>query len=85
MADFVPGYEASSLYGVGTPRSTPAHIVEKLNKEINAGLEDPKVAARLTDLGNTLVPGTPGDFGQFIEDDTQKWAKVVREGVMKVE
>ncbi|MSP80873.1 MAG: tripartite tricarboxylate transporter substrate binding protein [Rhodospirillales bacterium] len=78
VGEFVPGFEASSWGGICAPKSTPVEIITKLNKEINAGLADPQIMARLTDLGNTLVPGTPGDFGKFIADDTAKWAKVVK-------
>ena len=78
VGDFVPGYEASSWYGVGAPRNTPAEIVDKLNKEINAGLADPKIKARLADLGGTVFAGSPADFGKLIADETEKWAKVVK-------
>jgi tripartite-type tricarboxylate transporter receptor subunit TctC len=74
----VPGYEASGFVGIGAPRSTPAAIVEKLNKEINAALADPQMKARLADLGGTVIPGSPADFGRLIADDTEKWAKVVK-------
>ena len=77
MGDFVPGYEASVWYGVGAPKNTPAEIVDKLNKEINAGLADPKMKARLADLGGTLLAGSPADFGKLIADETEKWGKVV--------
>ena len=65
-------------YGVGAPKNTPAEIVEKLNKEINAALADPKMKARLADLGGTALPGSPADFGKLIADETEKWAKVVK-------
>ena len=78
IGDFVPGYEASSWFGVGVPKNTPPDIVEKLNKEINAGLADPKIKARLADLGGTRLPGSPADFGKLIADETEKWAKVVK-------
>jgi tripartite-type tricarboxylate transporter receptor subunit TctC len=78
IGDFVPGYEASSWFGVGVPKNTPPDIVEKLNKEINAGLADPKIKARLADLGGTLLPGSPADFRKLIADETEKWAKVVK-------
>ena len=78
MGDFVPGYEASAFFGVGAPKDTPAEIVGKLNKEINAGLADPKIKARLADLGGTVLPGTPADFGKLIADETEKWGKVVK-------
>ena len=85
MGDFVPGYEASAWYGVGAPKNTPAEIVEKLNKEINAGLADPKMKARLADLGGTVLAGSPADFGKLIADETEKWAKVIRAANIKAE
>jgi tripartite-type tricarboxylate transporter receptor subunit TctC len=78
VGDFVPGYEASAWYGIGAPRGTPDEIINKLNKEINAILTDPKSKARLTDLGASVIPGSPSDFGKLIADETDKWAKVVK-------
>jgi tripartite-type tricarboxylate transporter receptor subunit TctC len=78
VGDVVPGYEASQWYGVGVPRNTPVEIVEKLNKEINAGLADPKLKARLADLGGTTLPGSAADFARLIAEETEKWAKVVK-------
>jgi tripartite-type tricarboxylate transporter receptor subunit TctC len=78
VSELVPGYEASTWYGVGVPRSTPENLVEKLNNEINAALADPKVKARLVDLGGDPVPTTPVEFGKLIADETVKWGKVVR-------
>jgi tripartite-type tricarboxylate transporter receptor subunit TctC len=78
VGEFVPGYEASSWFGVGAPKATPAEIVEKLNKEINAALADPKMKARLADLGGTVLPGSPAEFGKLIADETEKWGKVVK-------
>jgi tripartite-type tricarboxylate transporter receptor subunit TctC len=78
VAEFVPGYEASIWFGVGAPKATPAEIVNKLNKEINAGLDDPKLKARLIDLGGTLLAGSPADFDKFIADETEKWGNVIR-------
>jgi tripartite-type tricarboxylate transporter receptor subunit TctC len=78
VADFVPGYESSQWYGVGAPKNTPVEIVEKLNKEINAALADPKMKARFADLGGTVLPGSPADFGKLIADETEKWGKVVK-------
>jgi tripartite-type tricarboxylate transporter receptor subunit TctC len=78
VADFVPGYEASAWFGMGVPKGTPAEIVNKLNSEINAGLADPKLKARLADLGGMLIPGTPADFGRLLAEETEKWAKVVK-------
>jgi tripartite-type tricarboxylate transporter receptor subunit TctC len=85
VADFVPGYEASFWDGIGAPKNTPAEIVDKLNKEINAALADPRMKARLADLGTTPVPGSPADFGQLIADETEKWAKVIRAANIKPE
>jgi tripartite-type tricarboxylate transporter receptor subunit TctC len=78
VGEFVPGFEASNWYGVGIPKNTPAEIIDKLNKEINAGLADPKMKARLADFGGTPLVGSPADFGKLIADDTEKWGKVVR-------
>ena len=78
VAEFVPGFEASAWYGIGAPKNTPTAIVEKLNKEINAGLADIKLRARLADLGGTVLPGSPAEFGKLIADETEKWAKVVK-------
>jgi tripartite-type tricarboxylate transporter receptor subunit TctC len=78
VAEFVPGYEASNWYGLGIPKNTPAEIIDKLNKEINAGLADPKLRARLADLGGTVLAGSPADFGKLIADETEKWGKVVK-------
>ena len=78
VADVLPGYEASAVYGVGAPRNTPVESVDKLNKEINAGLADPRIQAQLADLGGTVLPGTPADFAERIAEETQKWAKVVK-------
>jgi len=78
VGDFVPGYEASALQGIGAPKNTPADIVNKLNKEINAGLVDPKLKARFADLGAAVFPGSPSDFAKFIVTETEKWAKVIK-------
>ena len=78
MGDVVPGYEASQWYGVGVPKNTPVEIVERLNKEINAGLADPKLKAQLADLGGTILPGPAADFGKLIAEETEKWAKAVK-------
>ena len=85
MGDFVPGYEASAWLGIGAPRNTPAEIIDKLNKEINAGLADPKIKARLADLGGTVLAGSPADFGKLIADETEKWGKVIRAANIKPE
>jgi tripartite-type tricarboxylate transporter receptor subunit TctC len=78
VGEVVPGYEASQWYGVGVPKNTPVAIVEKLNKEINAGLANPKLKAQLADLGGTVLPGSAADFGKLIAEETEKWAKVVK-------
>src|SRR5262249_38433678 len=85
VADVVPGYEASAWYGIGAPRGMPAEIVDRLNREINAGLANPKIKARLVDLGGTIFAGTPAAFGQMIADDAEKWAKVIRFAGVKTE
>ena len=85
VGDFVPGYEASIWFGVGAPRNTPAEVVDKLNKEINAGLADPRIKAQLADLGGMTFAGSPGDFGKFIADETEKWAKVIKFAGIKAE
>jgi tripartite-type tricarboxylate transporter receptor subunit TctC len=85
VGDFVPGYEASGWYGIGAPRNTPPEIIEKLNKEINAALADPKLKGRLADLGGTVLPGSPADFGKLIADETEKWGKVIRAANIKAE
>jgi tripartite-type tricarboxylate transporter receptor subunit TctC len=85
VSDFVPGYEASFWTGVGAPKNTPAEIVNKLNKEINAALADPKMKARLADLGGTALSGSPADFGKFVADETEKSAKVVKFANIKPE
>jgi tripartite-type tricarboxylate transporter receptor subunit TctC len=78
VAESLPGYEASTFYGVGAPKVTPAEIVDKLNKEVNAALADPKMKARLADLGGVALPGSPAEFGKLIADETEKWAKVIK-------
>src|SRR6516165_8521612 len=78
VGDFVPGYEASALQGIGAPKETPAEIVDKLNREINAGLVDPKLKARFADLGAAVFPGSSSDFAKFIATETEKWAKVIK-------
>src|SRR5262245_7343856 len=78
VGEFLPGYEASAWSGMGAPRSTPAKIIDTLNKEINAALADPKMKARIADLGGTVLTGSPTDFGKFIADEIEKWAKVIR-------
>jgi tripartite-type tricarboxylate transporter receptor subunit TctC len=85
VGDFVLGYEASGFGGVGAPKNTPPEIVERLNQEINAGLADRKLGARLADLGGTVLPGSPADFGKLIAEETEKWAKVVKFAGIKAE
>lgn len=78
VGEFVPGYEASSIFGLGTAKNTPAEVIDKLNKEINTALADPKFKARLADLDGTVLGGSPDDFGKLIADETAKWGKVVK-------
>jgi tripartite-type tricarboxylate transporter receptor subunit TctC len=78
LAEFVPGYEASQWYGIGAPKSTPGEVIERLNKETNAVLADPKIKARLAELGASVLSGSPADFGKLIVDETAKWEKVVK-------
>ena len=85
LEEFVPGYEASQFQGLVAPKNTLADIVDKLNREINAGLADPKLKARFADLGLTVFPGSPADFGKLIADETEKWAKVIRAANIKPE
>jgi tripartite-type tricarboxylate transporter receptor subunit TctC len=85
VGDFLPGYEATAWYGIGVPRSTPAEIIDKLNKEINAGLADPRLRARLADLSGTVLAGSPADFGKLIADETEKWGKVIKFAGIKPE
>ena len=85
VGDFVPGYEASAWFGFGAPKNTPAEIIDRLNKEINAGLADAKLKAKLADLGGTMMVGSPADFGKFIGDETEKWGKVVKFAGIKLD
>jgi tripartite-type tricarboxylate transporter receptor subunit TctC len=78
VGDFVPGYETSAWQGVGAPKITPIEIIDRLNKEINAGLADPKIKTRVADIGGTVLAGSPADFGKLIADETEKWGKVVK-------
>ncbi len=78
VADFVPGYESSQWYGIGTPKGTPAEIVAKLNREVNAALVDPRMKARLADVGGTMLPGSPADFAKLITGEIEKWGRVVK-------
>jgi tripartite-type tricarboxylate transporter receptor subunit TctC len=83
VGEFVPGYEASGWFGVGAPKNTPAEIVDKLNKEINAALSEPKMKARLGDLGGTVLVGSPAELGRLIAEETEKWSKVIRAANIK--
>jgi tripartite-type tricarboxylate transporter receptor subunit TctC len=85
VGEFVPGFEVSQWYGVGVSKNAPAEIIGKLNKEINAGLADPKLKARLADLGGTVLVGSPADFGKLVADETEKWGKVVRAANIKAD
>jgi tripartite-type tricarboxylate transporter receptor subunit TctC len=85
MDETLPGFEASSWFGIGAPRNTPTEIIDRLNGEINAGLASPTIKARLADLGGTPFPGTPADFGKVIAEDTEKWGNVIRAANIKSE
>jgi tripartite-type tricarboxylate transporter receptor subunit TctC len=85
VGEFLPGFETSAWFGVGAPKATPADIIEKLNHEINAALADPKVKARLADLGGTVLPGSPAAFGKLIAEETEKWGNVIRALNIKAE
>jgi tripartite-type tricarboxylate transporter receptor subunit TctC len=85
VGEFLPGYEASASYGIGAPKGTPVEIVDKLNKEINAGLANPKIKARLADLGGEVLALSPADFAKLIADETEKWGKVIRAANIKAE
>ena len=85
VAEFLPGFEASAWVAVGAPKATPAEIVERLNREINAGLADPRIKARLAELGGTVFVGTPADFDRLVAEQTEKWGKVIRAANIKAE
>jgi tripartite-type tricarboxylate transporter receptor subunit TctC len=85
LGDFVPGYETSTWYGIGAPKKTPAEIIDSLNKAINAGLADPGLTARLAALGSSAFLVSPAEFGKFIADETEKWAKVIKFAQIKLE
>ena len=85
VGEFLPGFEASVWLGIGAPRNTPAEIIDRLNKEINAGLADPGIRSRFASFGSTVLPGSPSDFGKLIADETEKWAKVIRAANIKPE
>jgi tripartite-type tricarboxylate transporter receptor subunit TctC len=83
ISEFVPGYEASGWFGIGAPRNTPVEVIDRLNREINTALANPKLKARLHDLGGTPLPGSPAEFGKLIADETEKWGKVIRAAHIK--
>jgi tripartite-type tricarboxylate transporter receptor subunit TctC len=85
VSEFLPGFEASTWLGFGAPKNTPAEIIDKLNREVNTALSDPKMTSRLADLGGTVIPGSPSDFGRLVTADTEKWAKVIRAANIKPE
>jgi tripartite-type tricarboxylate transporter receptor subunit TctC len=85
VGEFVAGYEASAWLGLGAPKNTPTEFIEKLNNAINAGLADPKIKARLAEMGGILLAGSPADFGKFIAEETDKWGKVIRALNIKAE
>ena len=85
VGDFVPDFETSTWFGIGAPKAAPAEIISKLNKEINVVLADQKIKARLSDLGATILAGSPADFGKLITDETEKWGKVIRAANLKAE
>jgi tripartite-type tricarboxylate transporter receptor subunit TctC len=78
VAEFVPGYEASNWNGICVPKNTSAEIIDRVNQAINTGLAEPKIEARLADLGGMVLAGSPSDFGKIIADETEKWAKVIK-------
>jgi tripartite-type tricarboxylate transporter receptor subunit TctC len=85
VAEFLPGYEASGIQGLGAPRNTPVEIIDKLNHEINTGLADPRIRARIADLGNTPLAMSPAAYGKLLAEETEKWAKVIKFAGIKVE
>jgi tripartite-type tricarboxylate transporter receptor subunit TctC len=85
VGEFLPGYEASSWFGIGAPKNTPVEIVEMLNKTINKALADPDIKAKIAALGGTVLPGSPADFGKLISDETEKWGKVIQAAKIKPE
>ncbi len=85
VGEFVPGYEVSGWYGISARKGTPAEFIDKINKEINAGLADATMKGRFADLGGTTIAGSPDDFGKLVADETEKWAKVIRAANIKPE
>jgi tripartite-type tricarboxylate transporter receptor subunit TctC len=84
VGEFLPRYDAVGWHGVGVPKHTPTEIIDKLNKEINAGLADPTLKGRFADLGAAVFPGSPAEYGKFIAEQTEKWAKVIRAANIKI-
>jgi tripartite-type tricarboxylate transporter receptor subunit TctC len=78
VGDFLPGFEQSALFGIGAPRNTPREIVDKLNREINAGLNDLKMKRRFIDLAGPALPGSPAEFGRLVADETERWGRVIK-------
>jgi tripartite-type tricarboxylate transporter receptor subunit TctC len=85
VSEFLPGFDAEVYYGIAAPKGTPPEVVDRLNKEINAGLADPEFKAKLTELGSMVLPGSPADFGKFLANESDKWAKVVKFANIKAE
>jgi tripartite-type tricarboxylate transporter receptor subunit TctC len=85
VGEFVPGYEASVWFGFGSPKSTPTEVIDKLNREINTALADPRIKARIAELGAAVFSTSPSEFGKFIVDETEKWGKVIRAANIKPE
>ena len=85
IAETVPGYESSSLFGVGAPKGTPPEVIDRLNREVNAALADPAIKARLVDLGGILIGGTPDTFRKLLVEDTERWAKVIKAAGVKID
>ena len=85
VSEFVPGFEASSWFGIAAPAGTPTEIIERLNRETNAGLADAAIKARLDDMGGMALTGSAADFGKLIADETDKWGKVIRDAGIKAE
>ncbi len=85
ISEFLPGFDAEVYYGIGAPKDTPPEIIQTLNKEINAALADPQFKGHLVELGSMVLPGSPADFGKFLANETEKWAKVVKFANIKAE
>jgi tripartite-type tricarboxylate transporter receptor subunit TctC len=85
IGEFVPGYEMSAWFGVGVPKGTPTEVIDKLNREINAGLADPRIKPRFAELGGIAIAGSPADFEKLIAEETEKWGKVIRAGSIKLD